>query len=288
MLLLVDGDVLVFRAGFACEKTKWQVRTNDVLVECVNKKHADKVLSSIEEEGGVASLESYVDLEPFENAAYVFRSMVERAQKAVGADEVVVVFSGPSKDNFRHDVATLRGYKANRDKSHRPTHEHALKDWAATQWERWLSVGEEADDVLGVAQWNEFDGSLTSYETCICTNDKDLLMIPGLHYNPTTENSPSRYVDLEEANHRFWVQLLTGDSTDNIQGVPGIGPAKAEKAYEGCRTWQDYWAAATALYVQGYGEEDAGEALLENGRLVWIRRQADELWEPELMEEYDG
>lgn len=37
----------------------------------------------------------------------------------------------------------------------------------------------------------------------------------------------------EEAHRFFCLQLLTGDSTDHIMGLKGIGPKKAEKLLEG-------------------------------------------------------
>ena len=56
-------------------------------------------------------------------------------------------------------------------------------------------------------------------------DDKDLLQIPGLHIYR------GKYLTIDELESvRFlYKQILTGDSTDNIQGVPGIGPVNADK-----------------------------------------------------------
>ena len=52
-------------------------------------------------------------------------------------------------------------------------------------------------------------------------------MVEGWHYNFTKETL--YYIDAEEGWYRMCIQMLTGDSTDNIQGLKGIGPKKAEK-----------------------------------------------------------
>jgi 5'-3' exonuclease len=50
-------------------------------------------------------------------------------------------------------------------------------------------------------------------------------MIPGMHYN-------WRRKDLYETNKyasefNFWKQMIVGDSTDNVQGIRGLGEKKA-------------------------------------------------------------
>lgn len=81
--------------------------------------------------------------------------------------------------------------------------------------------GFEADDLMGVYH------STLPDSTVIITVDKDLLTVPGRHWNPIKKllikTTP------KESEHRFHVQWLSGDSTDCIPGLPGIGPAKAEK-----------------------------------------------------------
>lgn len=64
-------------------------------------------------------------------------------------------------------------------------------------------------------------------KTVICTKDKDLDMISGLHYNWTKDKEPYE-VSEQQALKAFYSQLLTGDRVDNIQGIKGIGNKKAE------------------------------------------------------------
>lgn len=47
---------------------------------------------------------------------------------------------------------------------------------------------------------------------------------------------------------KFWTQMLTGDTTDNIPGCKGIGPKKAEKILAGLDA-KTYGAAVWSTYM---------------------------------------
>ena len=59
-----------------------------------------------------------------------------------------------------------------------------------------------------------------------------------------------------------------------IKGVPGIGPKKADKLLAKCDTEQSLWD--TCLEAYG-GDLDLA---IENARLLWLRREEGEMWEP--------
>jgi 5'-3' exonuclease len=102
--------------------------------------------------------------------------------------------------------------------------------------------------------------------------DKDLDMIPGHHYNPVKKDH--YYVNDKEAIKNFYRQILTGDKVDNVQGLRGIGPKKADKILGDFDTDLAMYEAVLKAY-----DGDA-ERVLENGQLLWIRRKKDELWQP--------
>ena len=55
-----------------------------------------------------------------------------------------------------------------------------------------------------------------------------------------------------------FLQTLMGDTSDNIKGLRGIGPAKAQKILDGCLTRSELWAATKQAYRnQGRPESDA-------------------------------
>ena len=167
-------------------------------------------------------------------------------------------------NNFRHGIATIKPYKGNRKE--KPEHLTAARDQLQTKWKAEIAEGQEADDAIGIKA-TELNGDCT-----IVSIDKDLLMIPATHYNFVKKEWTE--VSQEQGDYFFYKQLLTGDQVDNIQGVIGIGPKKAEKAYHACTTVQEMYAKALEMY-----DGDA-DALLENARLLWLRRYEGEMWEP--------
>ena len=166
--------------------------------------------------------------------------------------------------NFRKDLATIKVYKGQRPP--KPEHLPATRDQLVERWGAEVVDGQEADDAIGIKA-TDLQG-----DCVIVAVDKDLLMIPGTHYNFVKQEWTE--VSQEQGDYFFYKQLLTGDQVDNIQGVPGIGPKKAEQAYQGCTTVQEMYQKALEMYK---GDADA---LLENARLLWLRRYEGEMWEP--------
>lgn len=275
-----DGDLLVYRCGFAAEKMQYDV------IDCgggcaatfTTRREADAFCAEANEwPDDPRSFEVCPGdrlVEPVENALANVKSMVEMALANLGVDvdDMTMYLSGPT--NYRDGVATLRPYKGNRDAAHKPVHGPAIKEYMERKYNTVYSVDEEADDVVA---YNHYAMYLRDpYSTIIATVDKDLNMIPGLHYNFVKDETYN--VTEEDAIRWFYTQLLTGDSTDNIPGIPGCGPKKAEKLLEGLIDEAEYYEVCRQTYQKEYGDGDA--ALLENARLLWIRRQPNEWWNP--------
>jgi 5'-3' exonuclease len=114
-------------------------------------------------------------------------------------------------------------------------------------------------------------------ETCICSIDKDLDQIPGWHLNFVKELKYE--VTPQEGLRKFYHQLLTGDlACDNIPGLKGIGPKKADKALDGCLTEEDMFNACKKMY-QLYYPDSWEKVMLRNGQLLKIRTREGEVWE---------
>lgn len=133
-----------------------------------------------------------------------------------------IYYLTPSR-TFRHDVAVTHPYKEGR--STKPIHFAALKEYIIETHKAVTGLNIEADDCLGIAQ--TYFNNLEDSTSIICTVDKDLLMVEGLHYNLTTK--VISYVSAAEGFMRYTRQLLTGDKIDCIIGIEGIGKIKAEK-----------------------------------------------------------
>lgn len=171
------------------------------------------------------------------------------------------------KNNYRDKLATIRIYKGNRDPHNKPVYYDEIREYLIGYQGAEVVDGMEADDALGIAQWAAKDKS-----TCIVTSDKDLNCIPGWHYNWV--KGETYYQTLAEANKCFWSQVLTGDTTDNIQGIPKVGPKTAEKVLSKTNgSWVDMYAAVGEEYKKYY-KDQAYAAFHENASLIWIQRDA--------------
>lgn len=282
MKVFVDGDLLVFRSCFAAERTEYAVEYTDadsgedVRVWCENKANADLLLGNLGARGVIASLSSQRKLEPFSHAVNNLKNIISAIEEGVASTDLVVALSG--KDNFREHVATIKPYKGNRDPNQRPTFEQEMREFIRINYPTMEEDGQEADDSIGIAQWTSFTTVGDPFATCIASADKDLLMIPGLHFNFLKPAQPL-YVSEDLAMDTFLTQWLTGDSTDNIPGVPKIGPKKATAALEGLPTLKEKLDRVAELYRQGYGDDNYMDAMIENGRLVWIRRRPNEMFD---------
>lgn len=265
-LVLVDADVVLYRAGFAAEHKVYTAELPDgrTIGPFRYKKDLMKELEGQDE----YSIISEKEFEPLENALYNAKSALHAIQEACGGDlKLYLTGSG----NFRQEVATIREYKGNRKDYHKPRYYNELREYLIKYWNAEVVDGQEADDALGIAQ-------CTGNNTIIATLDKDLDMIPGWHYNWVKD---VKYrVKPFEADRFFFMQLLMGDPTDNIQGVPKVGAKTAEKILSDCETLPEMLEAVRQEYYAAYNDQDWVALLNENAQLLWIRRKPDEVWEP--------
>lgn len=171
--------------------------------------------------------------------------------------------------NFRYDIAKTVPYKGNRKDTPKPPYYQELRDHMVKRLGAVIVEGQEADDEVAIRMSKEPD----TYT--LVGVDKDLLQIPGWHFNPSKDLE--RYVDEFNGYKAFVTQLLTGDRTDNIPGLEGIGPKKAEKSLKDAKTQQALLETAWKKY------QELGHTLeyfTEQGQLLWLRRYEGEIWQP--------
>lgn len=197
---------------------------------------------------------------------------IEKILDTVDADNYIGYLTGPN--NFRDDVATFQPYKGNRDKTHRPRYYKELRQHLINEHGCEIIEGMEADDACGIVQCSGKFG-----ECVICSLDKDLLMIPGLHYN--YKNGEHTYVTNEEAWRFFYTQTLTGDPSDNIPGLFKVTGKRATKAIKDPLEDIEDWKAMDEYVWQTYveandnnrDEEELASIFKEIKQLLWIRRK---------------
>ncbi len=176
--------------------------------------------------------------------------MMDQILAKTGANSFMAFLSG--EGNFRRKI--YPEYKANRPQE-KPKWWKEAREFLITEFNAYIVDGQEADDALGINQ---------KEHTIICSIDKDLLQIPGKHFNFVKEEFYD--IDYYEGLKHFYKQCLTGDRADNIKGVAGIGDKRADKLLAECFTEQELFNVVRETY--GNDEE-----FLMNARCLWIRRK---------------
>ena len=171
------------------------------------------------------------------------------------ADSFRIFLTG--KDNFRYTV--YPEYKAHRPKE-KPYWLQPIREYLVANFNAEVVNGQEADDALGINQTGD---------SIICSIDKDLLMIPGKHYNFVKDEFLE--VDEFQGIYHFYKQCLMGDRSDNIKGIPKVGPKNAEKILANKLTEKELFDAVR----DAYGND---EEFIMNARVLWIRRNENEDW----------
>jgi 5'-3' exonuclease len=261
--LLIDGDVLAYRAGFATEKTKYLVPPDHEYDDAkAAKAHAAQITDS--------RIWSRKELEPEDKALMLVDVMIGdiRARFASEGLDTHIYLSGVG--NYRNSIATRATYKGNRSGSPVPTHFRAIREHLASKWNAEISAGEEADDLIGIA-------ATANPGSIVCSIDKDLMQLPGRHYNFATKEEKT--VSAKEAVLNFYAQVLSGDPVDNVPGLTGIGPVKARKALAEAKSPIECWFKCIEMYKAEFGAAGQKYAL-EAARLVYVRRKVNETWNP--------
>jgi DNA polymerase-1 len=172
--------------------------------------------------------------------SYLTKLGQELAQR-VNCNEYVMVTGGVGK-NFRYFINP--DYKGNRKKVAKPIMLDKVREQAFKKLPIVYTPNLEADDTCRILFEDDKNNVIVSI-------DKDLATFSSRLYNPDTDKV--RFISVEQAQSNFKRQLLTGDKCDGYNGLPGIGPATADKLILGGITIDDI----AQLYVEkGLGIEE--------------------------------
>ena len=167
------------------------------------------------------------------NAVYGFTNMLLKVLRERNPEYLAIAFDAPGP-TFRHEVFVE--YKANRPSmpdNLRPQIPYIKEIVAALRIPILEKESYEADDLIGsLAKKLENEG----IETVILSGDKDLMQLINHHvtmYDPMKD----KIFEVPDVRERFGVTPekvvevmgLSGDTSDNIPGVPGIGEKTASK-----------------------------------------------------------
>jgi len=191
------------------------------------------------------------------------------------------------KENFRKEIAKTKEYKGTR-KSEKPFHFDNLREYMLANYDVVIAQGLEADDLISIELTKVGD----KLDVICCTRDKDLRMVPGMHYGwpcgAQPQYGPKRVTELGELFYNedknkltgdgflfFCAQMIIGDKVDNIPGLPGAGDKKAWQLLGECTSMIE----SEEVVRSAYREKVEGEWLdyyVEQEQLLWMLRELPE------------
>ena len=164
-------------------------------------------------------------------------AMLNKLIRDESPQHFAIIFDAPGK-TFRDEL--YAEYKANRPPMPddlRAQVDPLLEAIMANGWPLLRVGGVEADDVIGTLACNAIADGMT---VTIATGDKDMAQLVSVDVTlldtmPRGPNRTPRATDSQGVVERFGVRAdqiidylaLVGDSSDNIPGVPKVGPKTA-------------------------------------------------------------
>lgn len=278
MILLIDSDIVAYRAAAACDGKYYLVGV-PLSTGVQFKYHREAIAYCDEEEIDHKYIEPRYDPEPLahatKNVDRIVAKIKYKCEDYFGRPVIMRHYFTHDK-LFRDEIEPL--YKSSRLGTRRPVHLASCKEFIDTTWGSTTTIGYEADDLIAI------DATLLgTRDCCIVSLDKDLLQVPGLHFNFAKVSFD--IVTEHSAKLNFWAQTMVGDKTDDIKGLNGVGPVGAKRVLEDIpvgATERDFYMVVLAKYI-AHGkrteEESEGDYLLRTLReltkackLLWLSR----------------
>lgn len=256
-IVSVDGDVLVYRTGFAAQTTRYAVTGEEGFIG--HYKNVTEIKADLGDDYKEHFIvEKQSKKEPLENALHSCKLQLEKIKEATNARKLRVYLTG--KGNYRETVSKFLPYKGNRltfkrrqamiqegkflhffetyksAGQGRPLHYDAIREYMLEHWDARECHGMEADDKLTIQHTKAYnftqDKAKLKDTHVVASIDKDLRQVPGWFFDFTAEakdKDPWTYVTPEEAEINYYGQWISGDMTDCIYGVKGVGLKGAKK-----------------------------------------------------------
>ncbi len=277
--VLIDGDCVAHQAAYAAESIRYKIINKETLEVLAIYKYKKEAEEDLTKRDSSAILIKDKEIQDFYIVKIIIDRLINTILEDLNCSSYNIVIGSPNgAKTFRHRLAVTMPYKGNRKKEDRPFHIEDTLQYLVDKYSAIVAIDEEADDVLGKMQTNEKC-------TIIASRDKDLLQIPGNHYNVDTKEisfvtDPGQIWRDEKGKVRgfgfkwFCLQMLIGDRVDNIKGPESkLGEVRAFKILDKLDSVEDWWKEVKIVYERNNRDID------ENSTLLFIRREDNKTWE---------
>lgn len=283
--ILLDSDILINKICFAGQTVCYSVYLTEqeqVIDTFKSKKEAMEAAAKIDDPVEVIR---NVDTLPLPVMKKMMDELVMSILDTLNC-HTYTMYIGPvsGTQTYRHEIAVTAPYKGNRKKEDRPLYIQEMQEYLIAKYTAIRAPIGETDDMLGLDQCSSNGTSV------IVSIDKDLLMIPGWHYNidkkklQFVSDPGTLSLDLTNSGTKkltgtgfiwFLAQLLLGDATDNIiKPKPKFGDVKIYDyltSDPGC-TILSLWNKIEKIY------KEENRDIVENATLLWVSREQGKNW----------
>ena len=206
------------------------------------------------------------------NAVLGFMNMFMRLRSKIACDYCLVLFDAKRK-NFRNDIfEAYKGTRAEPPAELIPQFAIIREATEALNLKFLEMEGYEADDLIATYAKKAVESGM---EAVIVSADKDLMQLigDGVTYY---DGMKDKFFTPDDVKEKFGVfpdkvvdvQALSGDSIDNVPGVPGIGPKTAAELINTFGSLEEVLAHASEIK-----QNKRRETLLENIENAKISKQ---------------
>jgi hypothetical protein len=291
-VLILDGDSEVYAAAAAAEKRRVVALAEyeDLPPQLIGPFDKVKDCTEALPERAKATLFRSLEIATEEGAQLLLdarlRRVIAQAEERYGSMDLEIYLSG--KINYRHLLDHT--YKGNRDATQKPHWHGRLRNYVQDKYGARVTKTWEADDEVGIR------ATELGARAVIASVDKDLRQIPGHHI---VLGKGHLHVTERGALMRLYIQILAGDSTDNVRGCWQVGPEGAFNYLNACLQEDGesdtrqlslpameacLWRSVVAKYQQTlekYGTDkcrfiDARGAALHTAQMVYLLRERPE------------
>lgn len=263
-IALVDADLIAHRSSAIAEPVRYLAEFSN----SYQKFDSSKDMKTATKESPPVRVWTYKEDKGEDFALMIAKQTFDTIIHKVEPSAMMVFLSG--RYNFRYQVATTVPYKWARETMGKPKYFRAVKEWIKSEYGASVSDGIESDDAIGIQATATGEGSI------VISLDKDLGQIGGWHYDWVKDRV--RRVSQKEADYYLYSQVCSGDVTDGIPGLPGVGPKTASNILDGAASSKDLFQRTWGAYRDRDGVSVDGSIesrwsyFKEQARLIYILR----------------